>query len=585
MKFKMQTIFALAASVLLAAGPAYAVVSLNIGAGRLYKADGTTWANGTAVYLVDADGDGFGDLTTATNSFKADPDDIILGKVPVIDGIVNDALPDFELVGQLGVGDKILLIWYPDLPFANDLTGPGQARSFGTFRSDAALAFSDIGFVIPNDGIWGLYAFTQDLGGDLPDNTFIANQVTQGQAANQPPVASCRNVQVAANGSCQASVTAAQVDNGSSDPDNDPITLTLSPAGPFGLGNTTVTLTVADNKGGTNTCSATITVFDDTAPSIFCPSNISTQAPIGQTSVVVNYPAPTADDNCPGINISSSPASGTSFSIGTTTVTCTATDAAGNTNSCTFTVTVNAAEPVPPVALCQDVTVPAVGCSATVTAAQVDNGSNDPDGGPVTLSLSPAGPYPIGQTTVTLTVVDDEGSTNTCTSTITVVDNTAPNVTCPANITVTIPADQNSAVVEFATPVGTDSCGEVTVTTSPVSGSAFPVGVTTVTVTARDESDNVKTCTFTVTVRQETSTSCNSIDDLIAQIEQSSLNKGRKQQLITRLINIKMYLKQPRSVLAQTSTFVRLVEIMERQGHLDSETANAWIACIQYLTR
>jgi hypothetical protein len=249
-------------------------------------------------------------------------------------------------------------------------------------------------------------------------------------------------------------------------------------------------------------------------------------------------------------------------------------------------VTVIQSENQLPVAICRNVTTNAgASCSVNITAAQVDNGSNDPDGGPVTLSLSPAGPYPIGQTTVTLTVVDDEGSTNTCTSTITVVDNTAPNVTCPANITVTIPADQNSAVVEFATPVGTDSCGEVTVTTSPVSGSAFPVGVTTVTVTARDESDNVKTCTFTVTVRQETSTSCNSIDDLIAQIEQSSLNKGRKQQLITRLINIKMYLKQPRSVLAQTSTFVRLVEIMERQGHLDSETANAWIACIQYLTR
>jgi hypothetical protein len=82
---------------------------------------------------------------------------------------------------------------------------------------------------------------------------------------NSPPVAVCQDITVSAGASCQAEVTAAQVDNGSSDPDGDPITLTLSPAGPYPLGETGVTLMVSDGLES-STCSATITVVDDTPP-------------------------------------------------------------------------------------------------------------------------------------------------------------------------------------------------------------------------------------------------------------------------------------------------------------------------------
>jgi hypothetical protein len=59
------------------------------------------------------------------------------------------------------------------------------------------------------------------------------------------------------------------------------------------------------------------------------------------TSMVVNYPAATATDNCPGaITLGYSQNSGTVFPVGPTAVTATATDAHGNTSSCTFTVTV-----------------------------------------------------------------------------------------------------------------------------------------------------------------------------------------------------------------------------------------------------
>jgi hypothetical protein len=58
-------------------------------------------------------------------------------------------------------------------------------------------------------------------------------------------------------------------------------------------------------------------------------------------STVVNYPAPTVTDNCPGVGaVTCTPASGTVFPAGTTTVTCTAMDSVGNVGTCTFNVTV-----------------------------------------------------------------------------------------------------------------------------------------------------------------------------------------------------------------------------------------------------
>ena len=89
---------------------------------------------------------------------------------------------------------------------------------------------------------------------------------------------------------------------------------------------------------------------------------------------------------------------------------------------------------LPPVALCQNVTVNAnESCEGLVTAEQVNNNSSDPDGDPITLSLDPLGPYQLGETTVSLTVVDDKGESDECTAIITVVDGTPPVITTIAN--------------------------------------------------------------------------------------------------------------------------------------------------------
>jgi hypothetical protein len=82
----------------------------------------------------------------------------------------------------------------------------------------------------------------------------------------------------------------------------------------------------------------------------------------------------------------------------------------------------------PPVALCQNITIPTEPGLCTA-AASVNDGSYDPDGDPITLDQSPLGPYSLGLTTVTLTVTDDKVASDSCTAVITVVDQEPPEIT------------------------------------------------------------------------------------------------------------------------------------------------------------
>jgi len=88
-------------------------------------------------------------------------------------------------------------------------------------------------------------------------------------------------------------------------------------------------------------CSFAVTVNDAQPPVIGpCPANIVANTGNTSGTVVVNYPTPPATDNCGVVSVVCSPPSGSQFTPGTTTVTCTASDAAQNHASCSFTVTV-----------------------------------------------------------------------------------------------------------------------------------------------------------------------------------------------------------------------------------------------------
>jgi hypothetical protein len=105
----------------------------------------------------------------------------------------------------------------------------------------------------------------------------------------------------------------------------------------FPVGTTTVTCTAA----GGPSCSFTVTVQDTQAPTITCPSSITQTTTRGNKCIAVTYPSPTVTENCPGpTTVVCAPASGFCFPVGTTTVTCTATDSSSNTATCSFMVTV-----------------------------------------------------------------------------------------------------------------------------------------------------------------------------------------------------------------------------------------------------
>jgi hypothetical protein len=127
--------------------------------------------------------------------------------------------------------------------------------------------------------------------------------------------------------------------------------------------------------------------------------------------------------------------------------------------------------------------------------------------------------FPVGTTAVTYTATDrasttdSQSSSNTtsATFTVTVRDTEFPVVhDLPANIEMSTDPGRNTAVTTWPAITATDNYGVKTLTVTPPSGFAFPMGVNTVTVVATDNADipawpgghpNVTTRTFTVTVR------------------------------------------------------------------------------------
>ena len=154
---------------------------------------------------------------------------------------------------------------------------------------------------------------------------------------NTAPVAVCRNVTVPIVAGCAVSITAAQVDGGSSDPDGDSISLSLDNYGPFGPGDHTVTLTVTDSNGASSSCTANVTVVDNAAPTItlYGANPMTVECPYGFVD-----PGATATDNCAGTVAVTTSGSVNAGVPGSYTITYSANDGRGNTATRTRTVNV-----------------------------------------------------------------------------------------------------------------------------------------------------------------------------------------------------------------------------------------------------
>lgn len=457
-------------------------------------------------------------------------------------------------------------------------TGQTQAQHFG--RATA----------ISNDGLTGAVGdyYNQNEGDTFPIPKGSTRAFRRDPLATQNPVAMCQNITVFLDINGMASIVAADIDNGSSDADG-PVTLTIDQTDftCADLGANTVTLTVTDSDLNMATCQATVTVADSLPPTITCPGNQNGTIDVNCEYILPDYSGLSiTSDNCGNVTTTQNPLPGTAIGIGITTITLTAddgtnsatctfdvlvedttdpiascvapftinldasgmatisaadidngssdacgittqidvtnfscadigdntvtltvTDTNGNISVCTTIVTIT--DPLnscnlPPVANCQDVIVSEdSNCQGTATASDFDNGSFDPEGQPITLTVSPMGPYPLGTTTVTL-IVDDGQSTNSCTATITVNDTTPPTINCPPNVSESAGANCSFMLPDYTSmAVAMDNCSPVSVTQSPTPGTAVIVGINTITLTASDGTSTSQ-CTFIVDVVDNT---------------------------------------------------------------------------------
>jgi len=236
---------------------------------------------------------------------------------------------------------------------------------------------------------------------------------------------------------------------------------------------------------------------DITPPTAHCPGDTVITATYSQCGRQVYFDATVTDDR-PGATIGCLPPSGMLFPVGTTTVTCTAIDAAGNRDTCQFTITV--VDNQPPELQCPDTifaeAAPGL-CGASVSYA-IPATDNCPDV-VVTTTRSSGSHFMIGSTPVDVIAVDASGNADSCTFIVTVTDTQAPTALCQSDTTVATDSDACGAIVSFDL-TGTDNCPALTMSSAPPSGAYFPLGTSPVEVVATDWTGQTDTCLFTVTV-------------------------------------------------------------------------------------
>jgi hypothetical protein len=284
------------------------------------------------------------------------------------------------------------------------------------------------------------------------------------------------------------------------------VVVTCSPASgsTFALATTTVSCSAADVRNNTASGSFTITVQDTTPPSIDVHLDVGPIEATGPGGAAANYESPSTHDLVDGLGTATClPATGSTFAVGTSAVTCAATDHAGNhAIQTTFNVVV------------QDTTKPEVTAPADVGPVEatgplttvVHGTATDSDAvGVVSRSNDAPAQFPVGVTTITWIARDLAGNEGSATSTVTVVDTTAPTLsgvsadttveaTSPAGAAVSWPAPTAFDLVDGARPV---SC-------TPAAGSTFALGTTAVTCSTSDTRGNGASQGFTVTVRDTT---------------------------------------------------------------------------------
>ena len=320
---------------------------------------------------------------------------------------------------------------------------------------------------------------------------------------NTKPTVVCQNKTVVLDATGNGSITETDVVLSKSDNCTTPvITLSQSSFDCSNIGPNMATIIADDGNGNTETCTANVTVQDNTAPAPACKTTTV------QLDSSGNYALQQADvfaggaDNCTTVSFfSMAPISVSCTDAGSTVpVAVTVFDASGNQAICTAQVTV--ADNTSPVATCPASIVDVVldGNGNGTLPANIGDGSST-DNCSVT-ETSPAASFTcanIGVQTVTLSAFDGT-NTSTVTCSFNVVDSSAPVAICPASIAdVVLDGNGNGSLpANIGDGTSTDNCSVVE--TSPAASfTCANIGVRTVTLTASDGANSsTVTCFFNV---------------------------------------------------------------------------------------
>ena len=364
----------------------------------------------------------------------------------------------------------------------------------------ASMSLSKTSFSCSNVGANTVTLTVTDVNGNVSTGTATVTVID-----NLAPTVQTQNVTIYLDGNGVATTSAAAVNNGSYDKCGiGGMFLSKSTFGCSDVGANTVTLKVGDVNGNTAISPATVTVVDNSAPTVQTQNvtiYLDANGAATTSAAAVNNGS---YDNC---GVASTSLSKTTFDcshVGSNSVVLTVTDINGNSANGNATVTVvdNSA----PTVQTQNVTIylDANG-AATTSAAAVNNGSFDNCGvASVSLSKTAFNCSNVGSNSVVLTVTDVNGNSANGNATVTVVDNTAPSVQTQ---NVTIYLNANGAATTSAAAVNngsSDNCGIASLSLSKTAFNCSNVGTNSVVLTATDVNGNSANGNATVTVVDNT---------------------------------------------------------------------------------
>ncbi len=306
----------------------------------------------------------------------------------------------------------------------------------------------------------------------------------------------------------------------------------------LGADITTTGANIDFNGTVTLTANVTLDTNDAIAPVINTPADVTEYEAVGPQTPIDIGTATATDDSLGKIIFATNPiANGyqlsskagvvdtlthnapATFSVGTTTVTWTATDIAGNVSTTTQDVTV-VDTTAPVLSIPVDVTVEAQGVQTTVVIGQAT--ATDAVG---VISITHDAPttFVVGVTTVTWTAADAAGNTTSAEQIITVEDTIAPLLTIPADLIIEATGPQTSiTLATIGNATATDIVGIQSITSDVNADIVLSVGeIRTITWTTIDAAGNITSDTQTVTVVDTTPPV---IEDQTFDIDENSAN-------------------------------------------------------------